>query len=336
MGITLCLQDFMDGLKNNNMNIAYAICTLEYLSFAESLGQSLLKDNINTKYYIFLLTKRDVSSIYKDKISFEIIDSFHQPSIFSLDLFDSSYSDFELCCALKPSIANYLLSHNPSCQYLLYFDTDILIYNSIDYILEEFRDQSVLFCPHFVTPTIDEYLPSEKGLLNAGIYNAGFFAVKNDSLATNFLDWWSQRLTSQCKVDFCNGMFVDQLWLNLAPVYFPQIKICKNLGINAAYWNLHERFFELNEGRYIVNSSFPLIFFHYSGFDINSPSQISKHQNRFDFNKRADILPIYQNYINENLNNGYKYFNNYSSSIDEPTNVSKKKKWYKKFFNNSL
>ncbi len=322
----------MAGLKNINMHIAYCICTVPYLSFAESLGQSLLRDNNHTKYYIFLVTKNDVTSVYQDKISFEIIDSFHQPNAFSLDLFDSSYSDFELCCALKPSIANYLLAKNPTCQYLFYFDTDILIYNSLNYIVKELGEQSILFCPHFVSSIADEYLPSEKGLLNAGIYNAGFFVVRNDIQAINFLSWWGQRLTTQCKVDFCNGLFVDQLWLNLAPIYFHNIVICKHLGINVAYWNLHERFFELKEGRYVVNDYFPLIFFHYSGFDINNPNQISKHQNRFDFNNRADVFPIYQNYINENLKNGYQFFANSISVIEKPTSISKKRKWYQKFF----
>lgn len=310
--------------------VLYTICTIEYLSFAESLGQSIKEHSPETKFYIFLLTKSDVVSFYNKFISFDIIDSYHQPEVFGLKEFAQEYSNFELCCALKPTLAKYLLNKLPLCKEIIYFDSDIILYNKVQLLIDELGDKSILFCPHFINPPKDTLLPTENSLLNAGIYNAGFFMVKNNNYAILFLDWWESNLHQNCKVDFCNGLFVDQLWLNLAPIYFSEIKICFHLGVNVAYWNLHERFISQINNEFTINSMYPLVFFHYSGFNIKFPTQISRFQNRFNFESRQDIIPLYQTYVQKNIENRYEYFVDFKGlNLDLPQDIKYKNKTYK-------
>jgi hypothetical protein len=100
---------------------------------------------------------------------------------------------------------------------------------------------------------------------------------------------------------------VDQKWINLVPCYFDSVCILKHLGCNVAYWNLHERPLSIFHEIFFVGSK-PLIFFHFSGININNTSLLSKHQNRFDLedDKILKLLTInYTNLLTSNLQNSF-------------------------------
>ena len=55
------------------------------------------------------------------------------------------------------------------------------------------------------------------------------------------LEWWEKRCL---KIGFdrpCEGLFVDQLWISLVPLFFSDVIIMRHKGLNMAPWNLHER-----------------------------------------------------------------------------------------------
>jgi hypothetical protein len=79
------------------------------------------------------------------------------------------------------------------------------------------------------------------------------------------------------------------------------------LGWNAAYWNLHERTFSVEDRQHLVNQE-PVVFFHYSGYDPAKPAVISKYQNRFTFEQRPDLNPLFDYYRNELLRNHNAYY----------------------------
>src|SRR5204863_4091668 len=66
-------------------------------------------------------------------------------------------------------------------------------------------------------------------------------------------------------IDIANGVFVDQLWVNFAQVYFNKTKTLKAFGYNVAPWNLHERH-DMQEigSKYIMGNNTPLVFYHFS------------------------------------------------------------------------
>ena len=74
-----------------------------------------------------------------------------------------------------------------------------------------------------------------------------------------------------------------------------------------AYWNLHERTVSIRDGKYFINGK-PLIFFHYSGYELKKPNEVSKYQNRSSFENRPDIVPLFQYYaqkLKDNFNDYY-------------------------------
>ena len=141
-------------------------------------------------------------------------------------------------------------------------------------------------------------------MLKNGIYNAGFFALKNDEGGMAFLNWWKNRLIDQCYVDLKHGMFVDQKWLNLAPVFFPSVGSLKHPGCNIAYWNLHERTLTKKDNQYFVNER-PLLFFHYSGYSMNQPELISRHQDRTDMKDNPALKEVFALYQQTLIKNGH-------------------------------
>src|SRR5262249_51445438 len=73
------------------------------------------------------------------------------------------------------------------------------------------------------------------------------------------------------------------------------VRISRHPGLNAAYWNLHERHFQSVNGQHFVNGQ-PLRFFHFSGYSLDKPDALTKHWTRFTFENRPDMRPIFAEY----------------------------------------
>ena len=79
----------------------------------------------------------------------------------------------EYCWTCKPSFMLYILNKSKNTKHIIYIDTDCFFYSPPEPIYEELGDNSILLTPH-------RFLPHKKHLEKSGIYNAGFFMVKND------------------------------------------------------------------------------------------------------------------------------------------------------------
>ena len=215
----------------------------------------------------------------------------------------------ELNTAVKPYYIEFLLSRdNPDV--VLYFDPDIEIYGSCQGILDELGEGTVLLTPHTMSPLPDDDLEiPEAAFLNFGVYNLGFIGVSDGPERPAFLDWWKARTGRWGYMRPARGLFADQLWVNLAPLFFEQVRASRLPGFNMAYWNLHERTLSAGEdGALMVNGACPLVFFHFSAFDPMSPESIAKYQNRFSLASRPDLDRLFRQYAERLLANGYERF----------------------------
>ena len=97
----------------------------------------------------------------------------------------------------------------------------------------------------------------------------------------------------------------------------------KHLGYNVAYWNLHERMLSSNDNHWVINNSTPLQFFHYSGYLIAKPDEVSKYQNRISFEKRTDITPLFDLYKNELLKNNELYWKHFRCDYIKPPKIKR-------------
>src|SRR5262249_43259338 len=123
--------------------------------------------------------------------------------------------------------------------------------------------------------------PSEVSFLISGAYNLGFLGLRKNRVTLDFLNWWQNRLHEYCVSAPEKGLFTDQKWIDLVPGLFSEVQIIRDRGYNVAYWNLHERGDPLRENCCYSLGESRLVFFHFSGLDLDRPELISKHQTRF-------------------------------------------------------
>ncbi len=174
----------------------------------------------------------------------------------------------ELATALKPFAAQVLLEKYNSTG-VIYLDPDIVTFRNLDELSQGFETYDVILTPHLNKPETDPKLVLDNELcaLKHGVFNLGFFGVKNSFEGLRFLSWWQERVYKFCFTDLASGVFTDQKWINFAPIFFENVWINRDPTLNVAPWNLGQRHFSggMKEG-YQVDGK-PLGFYHFTGFD---------------------------------------------------------------------
>lgn len=300
------------------MKIAFTICSINYLSQAKTLGDSLLKHNPDYNFFIGLTDKLDEASIDHSELPAYPLVEVQQLDIegFS-DMFDR-YNITELNTAVKPFFLAYFYEKYYKASTVSYFDPDIEVFQPLTDLDENLQKYSLVLTPHTLSPYPDGLNPKERDLLNTGVFNLGFIGTSRSETTAKFLTWWQQKLRYECYIDLENGMFVDQLWVNFAPIYWENVLIFRHLGYNMAYWNLHERNLNQKENQYFVNEKEPLVFFHYSGYNPTKPEAISKYQNRYQFSERPDIVQLFDNYAANLKANKFEFFQQFRCAYMKP------------------
>lgn len=308
------------------MNYAFNICSANYLPYAKATADSLIRYNPDYRFVIFLLdVYPEIDASYFLPHTIVHVPDMNIPELSEMN---QRYDIFELSCALKPFASEWILKNYADCAMAFYFDSDILIYDRLSIAEDLLINNSVLLTPH-VSDALEyeERIHMEKDFLRTGVYNGGFFGVKNDEISFKFLKWWKNRLKDLCFNDAQNGLFVDQLWLNFVPLIFTGVAVLKNTGYNMAYWNIAERNLSDVKGNYIVNSDSPLVFFHFSGFDIfNSGNTLSKFQKAFTFESNPEVQPLFDEYRETVLKNNDQDFFNRVPRMGKVKEIKKRKK----------
>ena len=303
--------------------VAFTVCTNSHLGQAKTMADSLVAHNLNYQVCIGLV----------DKLTPEIDQSFFEPHLLieieeiRIDGFAdllSQYNLLEMSCLAKPYFAAYLFDTYAAIQKLLYFDTDMLLFGDLARVESLLETHNVIITPHMTAPLPDDdKTPALRTFLNSGIYNAGFFAIKRSAETFRFLGWWQAYLRRSGYVNFCEGMFVDQLPLNLMPLFFEGVLPQTDPGYNVAYWNLHERMVSKRDGELWVNDQAPLLFFHFSGYHPTWPNRLSLHQNRHQWADRPDVWPLFEQYRSGLVANKHDFY------IKQP-NAYYQKPWHDK------
>lgn len=297
------------------MIVAFTISTNLYLPQAVTLGLSFLKKNPFCEFYIVLLD--NFESYVSDYIQVHNLKCIYVHDI-GINRFEDMrlrYSAFEMSCALKPFVAKYFIHQNLYTN-ILYFDSDILVLNKVEVNFD--YNYSMAITPHCTEPLNRlDYDKMDLSILNHGLYNAGFFILNtSNSECHSILDWWCDRLFKNCISDLRNGKYVDQIWLNLMPIYFKSVHIIYCKTYNVAPWNLDERNNMFTNSNGYSNGSMRLKFFHFSGFKYYDKRLSSTHS---DVRPNIEVLKLYQEYRSllkacgvesfNPLNNYYKRIN---------------------------
>jgi lipopolysaccharide biosynthesis glycosyltransferase len=301
--------------------IEKAVCTIitkSYLPYARTLASSLAEHNPDVNLYVLLADRVD-----------GYFDSSLEPFnfIYLEDLADTHtieqmcfyYTPFELCCALRGALHDYMYQ-NKIAQKWLFLDSDILIYNSLDAIFQKLEKASILINPHITSPLNQKHVESiEASILVSGLYNAGFLGLSLSEETSKFIQWFKDRLVRYSFNRRGKGisgiLFVDQLWLNFVPHFFENVEYLILSGANVAYWNLISGKISNSDSGYLFNGE-PLLFIHFTGWDISQPSRVSTY-----LDEDVDLWQqIGENYQNMLLKNGYEECEKYPYAFSSFTN----------------
>ncbi|AZS15579.1 fascin domain-containing protein [Paenibacillus lutimineralis] len=165
------------------------------------------------------------------------------------------YNVLEAICAVVTLFYSFLLNRFPSEKYFIHLDSDVQVMNRFDDLIRALDEKPIVLTPHFINSDYFNFTTTRYG-----VYNAGFSAIRRSGEAKRFVHWWGERSYDLGFVDYIH--FANQKWLDLAPGFFDVCSF-QHPGYNMAFWNIHERNLEYQDGRYLTNG-LPVCFFHYS------------------------------------------------------------------------
>jgi hypothetical protein len=246
-------------------------CTVSHLPRARVAAESWSRLHPETPFVVLLVDGHDWPH---DGEPFEIV----LPGELSLSTKELAvqqgiYDAYELSCALEPHLLRMLLDRGASAA--VFTDTDTCFYAPV-YELEAMAIESGLaVLPASTRPVnVRRHFPADqigrRQRMN-GLFNTGLLAVGPSG--SEFLDWWVGWLARDCLREASAGMWVDQLWIDWAPIYFEHL-IVRDSSLNVGYWNLDERELSESDGRPTIDGA-PLRHFHFVGFDPRRPELLS-------------------------------------------------------------
>ncbi|HUI90790.1 MAG TPA: hypothetical protein VLX68_00950 [Chitinivibrionales bacterium] len=286
------------------MNAIFTIAAKNYLAQAKTLADSAAKYCPEFNFFIVLADEAENSiALSSEKHSIIEAKDFEIPKIMQMAF---KYDVVEFCTSVKPFIFDHLFKQY-KYDHIFYLDPDTIICSSLADALEALKNNFLLLTPHFMNPYVSfEGSTSEEELLFVGIFNLGFAAIRRCLESQQFLTWWKEKLKDQCFADKQDALHVDQRWMDFVPVLYEKgAKIFRHPGYNVATWNLHERNVAIVNDRYTVDYKFPLVVYHFSGFDPNDPNSMCKKQSKYNLVNYPQFKPLFDEYRRNLIRNGY-------------------------------
>jgi len=199
---------------------------------------------------------------------FDEVLTIDQLGIDKLDQWAFSHTVVELCTAVKGLALERLLMMDDT-DAVFYLDPDVWLLASLDNLVSEFDSHDLLLTPHLLEPETEKWEIHGKEIVTTlahGVFNLGFAGVKKSDEGLRFARWWAQRLVYFCYDDVPLGIFTDQRWCDLAPCFFPTLKVIRDKGCNVATWNIQRRPITKGASGYLAGGE-PITFYHFTGFD---------------------------------------------------------------------
>lgn len=235
------------------------IITSDYLPFANVLFCSLQKHTSEINLQVLIVDDNNFSSsggITVHRMN-EVIRSAIGRNI--VKKYTHSSSD-HFRWAMKPVFISYLLQNG--FDKVIYLDPDIYFVNSFDFLFKQLDQSSIILTPHWSNI---EPAANETGLLQVlqdGLFNAGFVGSNKNGL--DALRWWAEACHFKTEKNVQHGLYVDQKYLDILPVYFDNVEILKHRGCNLASWNVTTCKREIINGKLTINGEFEPVFIHFA------------------------------------------------------------------------
>lgn len=286
-----------------NTKCAFTIVAKNYIGLAMILGSSLKRHDRDVDFRIFVA---DEKSDDMPEVPGEVLFAKEVLAYTPAEWTDMSfkYDLTTFCTSIKPACFKYLITLG--YEKLVYLDPDIFVFNSMSGIYNLLDEHSILLVPHIAGVHLDfKGEHSEETVLWEGTFNLGFCAIHADADSGRMLDWWEDRLKTQCFADITGSLFYDQKWMVLVPGFFDEkaVHVVRDLGVNMAPWNFFERKVQKgDDGSWRVGwrdgsgTADPLVFIHFAGYDYRALSEGKVERLRLYLKEYDDISEVLSEY----------------------------------------
>lgn len=162
--------------------------------------------------------------------------------------------------SMKSVLLRYLLENG--YEKVIYLDCDIFFFNEYEFLFDELQTTNILLSPSW--RTIDPGRNEEEfiRLYTDGLYNAGFIGANQKGIPA--LQWWTGVCSYRIAIDYENGFFVDQKYLDAMPLMFQNVKMLTHRGCNVSIWNQNECRRVSKNGHVLINGTEQVVFIHFN------------------------------------------------------------------------
>jgi hypothetical protein len=275
------------------------IITADFIHYALSLYESLSNYKDLESFYILVADQKISFNNLESK--FSAIQILYPEEVCNDEYgqqIQQKYQTNNMDCfrwSMKSVLIKYLLE--TGYDQVFFLDPDLYFYNSFDFLSQELEGNSVLLSPHWRASNPYDDPANFAILLNKGLFNAGFIGVSKAGIPA--MEWWAQVCAYECIKAPERGVFDDQAYLNLMPIYFEGVKILRHKGCNVANWNQVECKRTINQdGKVLINNQWEIVFIHFTGSTVNGilsgkDHLLSSHlaQQQASLNKYSSWIP---------------------------------------------
>jgi len=295
--------------------IVFTICSNNYLGYARALAGSIEENCDISEFIIFICdVKRpdiDYESIHGCRLVFPA-----ELGIAGWADMVERYTTVELNTSIKPFAFDWCFE-NYEDDYVCFLDPDVYVLADLSCCVEEIGDRNLLLTPHIYNPIpLDGFFPKEDLFNQYGLYNLGFLIVRRSAESHKFLGWWSEHTRCNCYARAREGVFVDQLPINLATIFFKGVVISQNRGLNVAPWNNHEREVVSYDETYYLADGAPLVFYHFSNYEKHNHSGATHPSyNRCPVGDHPVLVELYREYSAKLIENNWDFYRSFKPGL---------------------
>lgn len=219
------------------------------------------------------------------------------------------FDTMELSCAAKPLLVRFAMERL-GAERVLYLDSDLCFYAPADELLEATSQADVVVTPHlfrpYPMPERHWEAPRLSQVMSSGLLNAGLFSMRCTPGALSFLRTWEELCTGYGACNPTDSCTQEQHAFNWVLSFCESVHLLRAREYNVAYWNLHERSLTGGIGQFRIDGK-PLVVFHFSGYEPEHPTQLSRHDRRhraFHHGPLAALVDDYARRIDRHRNLG--------------------------------
>ncbi len=285
-------------------SVFFTICSKNFLGHARTLHQSIWPHYPDSRFFVVLCDRVDgLFDPAQEPFEFMYLEDLKLPNLSEMA---NRYNITEFNTAVKP-FAFLRLMEDFRFASVVYLDPDLFFVDrmhEVDQLLA--NGAEAVLTPHILQSAENDQI-HDRNILQYGIYNLGFLALRNTPSVRTFLQWWGRRLENDCVIRLEDGLFVDQKWADLLPAFVPGARILHHPGYNVAYWNLPQRRITRKADRWYANDQ-PLCFVHFSGNKLDDVTTFSRHSQQVTIDSIGVLRELLDAYRQEVYKQGHTYY----------------------------